>query len=231
MSLGLGWKDAGPTVTPPLRQRDERAGGGSPSVPATLVPYLFEGRAHSHASPLRPRNSLVEFLRRNAVLGTGTSRAAHSGSHPSLGFHSSKRPGATPWRTDSLWRSQAAITLCGLFQSGVKRHDIISSIIPDNTASGSSANTGWRFFSRIVAFALRHQASADSRTVNHLVRAPRAFGAEPDGGACGGALVKHGDWRGREATLELLALSEPSDAVFCRNDMLARGPLVFPTRD
>ena len=46
--------------------------------------------------------------------------------------------------------------------------------------------------------------------------------------------VKHGDWqhtRGREATLELLGLSEPPDAVFCRNDMLARGALVLPTRD
>jgi len=58
--------------------------------------------------------------------------------------------------------ASAAIALCGLFQSGVKRHDIISSIIPDNTASGSLADTGWRFFSRIVAFALHHQASADS---------------------------------------------------------------------
>lgn len=40
--------------------------------------------------------------------------------------------------------------------------------------------------------------------------------------------IIHGDWRharGREAMHELLALDTPPDAVFCQNDMMARGAL------
>ena len=46
-----------------------------------------------YSNPICSRNSLAEFLWGNTVLGTETPRRAHSGSHPSSGFHSSKRSG------------------------------------------------------------------------------------------------------------------------------------------
>ncbi|MFK4808747.1 LacI family DNA-binding transcriptional regulator [Devosia sp. ZW T5_3] len=53
-------------------------------------------------------------------------------------------------------------------------------------------------------------------------------GAKAGGLSIEPAYVRHGDWghrRGREAMIELLALPQPPDAVFCQNDMLARGAL------
>ncbi len=53
-------------------------------------------------------------------------------------------------------------------------------------------------------------------------------GAKAGGRPLAPAYIKHCDWghrRGREAMMELLALPEPPDAVFCQNDMLARGAL------
>lgn len=53
-------------------------------------------------------------------------------------------------------------------------------------------------------------------------------GAKASGLSLDPAYIKHCDWghrRGREAMIELLALPEPPDAVFCQNDMLARGAL------
>lgn len=53
-------------------------------------------------------------------------------------------------------------------------------------------------------------------------------GAKAGGLSLDQVYIKHCDWghrRGREAMMELLALPEPPDAVFCQNDMLARGAL------
>lgn len=53
-------------------------------------------------------------------------------------------------------------------------------------------------------------------------------GAKSGGLSLDPACVKYGDWqhrRGREAMLELLALRDPPDGVFCQNDMLGRGAL------
>jgi len=66
--------------------------------------------------------------------------------------------------------------------------------------------------------------SSAQRRLSGFRRGVRAGGLTLDP-----SYVRHGDWghrRGREAMMDLLGLSDPPDAVFCQNDMLARGALV-----
>jgi hypothetical protein len=54
------------------------------------------------------RKPAASFERGNGSSGMGTPSAAHSGSHPSAGRHSTSRVGAIAARTAALWRSYAA---------------------------------------------------------------------------------------------------------------------------
>ena len=64
------------------------------------------GGAHGAPSrPWRARKSAVVFSCGNGSCGTGTPSAAHDGSQPSPGRHSSSRSGGKARRTASLWRS------------------------------------------------------------------------------------------------------------------------------
>jgi LacI family transcriptional regulator len=100
-----------------------------------------------------------------------------------------------------------------------------SAVIPGERAAGFAAaqylaQTGCRRLATITGDSWH---SSTQRRLSGFRRGAKAAGvALPVEG------IKYGDWqhtRGREAMLELLALDEPPDGVFCQNDMLARGAL------
>jgi LacI family transcriptional regulator len=100
-----------------------------------------------------------------------------------------------------------------------------TAVIPGERAAGFAAaqyliHTGCR---RLATITGDDWHSSAQRRLSGFRRGAKAGGLslEP-------AYIKHCDWghrRGREAMMELLALPEPPDAVFCQNDMLARGAL------
>jgi LacI family transcriptional regulator len=100
-----------------------------------------------------------------------------------------------------------------------------TAVIPGERAAGFAAaqylaRTGCRRLATITGDSWH---SSTQRRLGGFRR-----GAKQAGIGLDEAYVKYGDWqhrRGREAMLELLALDEPPDGVFCHNDMLARGAL------
>ena len=100
-----------------------------------------------------------------------------------------------------------------------------TAVIPGERAAGFAAaqyliHTGCK---RLATITGDDWHSSAQRRLSGFRRGAKAGGLplEP-------AYIKHGDWghrRGREAMAELLALPEPPDAVFCQNDMLARGAI------
>lgn len=100
-----------------------------------------------------------------------------------------------------------------------------TAVIPGERAAGFAAaqyliHTGCK---RLATITGDNWHSSAQRRLSGFRRGAKASGLSLDP-----AYVKHCDWghrRGREAMIELLALPEPPDAVFCQNDMLARGAL------
>lgn len=100
-----------------------------------------------------------------------------------------------------------------------------TAVIPGERAAGFAAaqyliHTGCK---RLATITGDEWHSSAQRRLSGFRRGAKAGGLslEP-------AYIKHCDWghrRGREAMMELLALPNPPDAVFCQNDMLARGAL------